>query len=661
MSFTRIPFLGVLNNVNKYQNSNPSSNSISSKQIEIPSVSAYSEPIKIVSENLNLPKPVTLSVQLPQNNPVVKPQSINLPTQFTTGQTTTPSQTLPYSFIPFLGSFETFIAGSKTISNLPPVVKLESTDLFAVVNEGETRKTTLDFLTQTLVTKITSIITENFPPIDLFETSNICLSVSSILLEAPPPSLSDGAVPTEKTNLCLNIEASLYNQPPPPNTLPLKEYSNVCLNIDGKVYEKPPPSDPLPFKEHSNICLSIRGSLYNQPLPSDPLPFKEHSNVCLNIEGVLKDALGLDVTITNVSNPDTSNVCLNIEGSLKDSTVSSLINPPPDDFNVCLGIEGSLKDALGLDVLITNVLNSDNSNICLNIEGSLKDIGTPSLLINPTPDTSNVCLNIEGSLKIIDSSPTSIKLPTEIPNVCLNIEGSLKDIDTFFTQTTLDADTSNVCLNIEGSLSESVSILSFADLDKTSVCNDVFSYITDYEGINVYWPETPPLQFNNAWLFYAPTGITGSNNTKDYVILTNDFLSFRLWNSTTLSFSSVSFETFLNNRLFSESLPDRCIEINRNIFDNLAFEQFVLTFDQGVGQTSNSIGVFLVHPVDQGTIGEVIDQGQASYEVYPIGGKLNTTDPNELIIYKDIPLKIYRLLPPQSPNTPPLTINLKSA
>jgi hypothetical protein len=60
---------------------------------------------------------------------------------------------MPYSYIPVPGSYDDFLIGSKKITQLPDVVSLSNTDIFAVINEGETRKAT--------IAQLTSVIPEN--------------------------------------------------------------------------------------------------------------------------------------------------------------------------------------------------------------------------------------------------------------------------------------------------------------------------------------------------------------------------------------------------------------------------------------------------------------------------------------------------------------------
>jgi len=75
---------------------------------------------------------------------------------------------MPYSYIPFSGSYDDFLLGSKKITQLPAVVSLSNTDFFSVINEGETRKAT--------IAQLTGVIPEN----PLIRTSyNLLCSLSS--------------------------------------------------------------------------------------------------------------------------------------------------------------------------------------------------------------------------------------------------------------------------------------------------------------------------------------------------------------------------------------------------------------------------------------------------------------------------------------------------
>ena len=443
---------------------------------------------------------------------------------------------ISYSTIPFIGSFNSFVQQSKRISELPPVIELSSTDVFAVVNEGETRKVTLSQLTVTLTTIL---------------STTLIASLTSILLK---PSLS--------------AESPF-----------LSEYSGVCLGVTLYLNESPPPTlndDNIPLSK-TEMCLGINAKLIASPPPPDPLVLPENPNVCIDINARLLDAGAFVILIDNTSNAEKTNVCLDIKGRLVDAGAFTVID------------------------------EQRKTNVCLDIKGRLVDAGTFNVIDNTNnPEKTNVCLDIKGSLVDEIASPSFLNF---------NQSGSL--------------------------------------------CSTIFTYITDINGIINYWVGSPPTAINKSWLIYAPTGITGTNNTKDYIILTDDFLSFRLWNPSSSSFVSVSFETFLNNRLTSGVLPDRCIEIENNIFNFTNPEKFVLTFEQGTGQTSNSIGAFLIHPSDQGTVLHIVEDDQTVYEVFPIGGKTDITTPAMNIEYDSIQMKIYRLLLPQSPEILPVTIQIQ--
>ena len=243
----------------------------------------------------------------------------------------------------------------------------------------------------------------------------------------------------------------------------------------------------------------------------------------------------------------------------------------------------------------------------------------------------------------------------------MGINAELTDTVSGTIPTTKDV-VANVCLGIDAKLTDTVSAATTLDdiTENPAVCTNLFGYTTDYQGISKYWGATTTIPSNGAWLFFAPTGITGTNNTGDYVVLTDTTVLLRQWDTNSAAFSSVSMEAFLDKRLPSAGPADRCTKIDRNVFSTIGMDEYTLTFEQGAGQTSTSIGAFFLHPVNQGTLTSVIDDQETEYSVYPLGGKVELTNPAGKIVVNTVEMRLYRLLPPQASSTPSVKIRLQS-
>ena len=321
-----------------------------------------------------------------------------------------------------------------------------------------------------------------------------------------------------------------------------------------------------------------------------------------------------------------------------------------------MGINAELTDTVSGTIPTTKDVVA---NVCLGINAELTD--TVSGTIPTTKDVvANVCLGINAEL----TDTVSGTIPTTkdvVANVCLGIDAKLTDTVSGTIPTTKDV-VANVCLGIDAKLTDTVSAATTLDdiTENPAVCTNLFGYTTDYQGISKYWGATTTIPSNGAWLFFAPTGITGTNNTGDYVVLTDTTVLLRQWDTNSAAFSSVSMEAFLDKRLPSAGPADRCTKIDRNVFSTIGMDEYTLTFEQGAGQTSTSIGAFFLHPVNQGTLTSVIDDQETEYSVYPLGGKVELTNPAGKIVVNTVEMRLYRLLPPQASSTPSVKIRLQS-
>ena len=123
----------------------------------------------------------------------------------------------------------------------------------------------------------------------------------------------------------------------------------------------------------------------------------------------------------------------------------------------------------------------------------------------------------------------------------------------------------------------------------------------------------------NSYLFYASVGVTGSNNTLDYISTTSDGRQIiRIYDSVTDTFEFESFESFISRRLADD---DRIDTYTHDICVLKESVQYNLDFPQGTGQTSTNIGAFLAYPISLGFIVQTtIDTSTNVYTVFPTNG-----------------------------------------